>query len=374
MVQYSQEALQNHLSKVFDDLFDDFFNDLSAAQPLLGAAFAVSLEGMVVSSASGYADLTAQTALEPDAPFPIFSVIKPILAAALLILVEQGTLTLETPLAQLFPEFNLNQRVTLRRVMNHTAGLADYGALEAYSRDLKERPLFPWSASDFLLQVPPTQLMSVPGTQFAYSNIGYLLLALALERVTHESLAVALERMIFAPLGLRHTRVLQTLSDMQSLTAGYSILWSEDLWQDIRQTYPPQWVSHGLAASTAQEVVRVLQAILEGHFFGPELCRAMLEPFVLGGSHPVFPLRGYGLGWMIDASSENLSSENLKVGHGGGGPGFSVGVLHRQAGGITGTCVVWINRDGVDFGLEAADKLLGAAMAFVKKPSPDMLR
>ena len=151
--------------------------------------------------------------LRAAARFPFYSITKLILATAALRLVEEGRLALDHPVGALLPEVALLAPLTLRQLLGHTAGLPDYGTLPAYGAALRAHPEEAWTDAEFLAQTLPQGLCFTPGTGWAYSNIGFLLVRLLIERTTARPLAAALRCLVFAPLGLRRTRVIATLAE-----------------------------------------------------------------------------------------------------------------------------------------------------------------
>ena len=99
-----------------------------------------------------------------DTPVPWWSFTKTVLAAAALVLVDAGRLTLDTPLA--------GQRYTLRHLLQHRAGVPDYGSLADY-HDAVGRAEPPWPVADLLARVHAHARGSEPGTSWTYSNVGY---------------------------------------------------------------------------------------------------------------------------------------------------------------------------------------------------------
>lgn len=334
-----------------------------------GAAVALVLDGRpVFVSGVGFRDREQTTALDADAQFYVYSVTKTLLATVILQLVEHEQIALDTPVQTYLPEMPLETPVTIRQLLNHTGGLPDYGGLPIYAASLRADPTHAWTAAEFLAHTLPQGFRFPPGQGWAYSNIGFLLLGQVIAAVLHTPLHTALHDRLFAPLGLRHTFLARTLADVRSLTPGYSSLFTaDDTLQDIRALYDPGWVSHRVVVSTAGELARLTDAILTGDLLRPHSRAAMLTPVVVPHKHPLFRQPAYGLGLMIDPQS----SYGVLAGHGGGGPGYSAGVLHvPNVHGHTITSVALANRDQPDLGLQIAFKLIELlAETFAKQPA-----
>ncbi|HMM41243.1 MAG TPA: serine hydrolase domain-containing protein [Thermomicrobiales bacterium] len=329
-----------------------------------GAAVAVWRDGQpVIEAGVGAADLAGTIPLDAGARFPVYSVTKTFIAAAVLRLVERGAVALDEPIGTYLPDLPLPTAPTVRQLLRHTGGMADYGGLAAYHDAVRQCPERPWSDDEFLRRTLAARLAWQPGERFAYSNVGYMLLRLLLERQTAGSLGTALSNEMFARLGLRETRVLAALEDMRGLTPGYSTqLGTGDAPADVVLAYHPGWVSHGLVASTAPELARAMDGLFAGRLFGGDLLAAMVEPVLVPDTHPLFIQPAYGLGLMIDAGVEGLFA-----GHGGDGPGYSIGAAHLAMASTRVTSVALVNRDEGMLGLRVAAAL--ARLAAGEEPA-----
>jgi D-alanyl-D-alanine carboxypeptidase len=328
-----------------------------ANSPAPGLSVAVLLDGRPrLVDAYGFADLERTRPLDAAARFYCYSVTKTLIAATVLRLAERGRLELDAPVQQYLPDLPLEAPVTLRQLLNHTGGVPDYGGMPAYFAALRAHPERPWSAAEFLAHTLPAGLRFSPGTSWAYSNIGFLLLRLVVERACGGSLAVALDEHIVGPLGLIHTRAAENLADAHVLTPGYSSdLSPDEPPRDISRLYHPGWVSHGVAMTTAAELARMVEAIVAGDLLAPDSRAAMRAPMVLPFKHPLFRQPAYGLGLMIDADP----SDGQLVGHGGGGPGYSAAALHLDArSGRRIACAVLANHDEPDLAMRLGFELV----------------
>lgn len=317
------------------------------------AVVATAVEGTVIISVVPAGGTTESSVDRRDLPeltgdelFPVYSVTKTLIAAAVLMLVEQERIGLDDPVV--VPGREPDPGVTVRRLLNHTAGLPDYGAMPSYASDLRADPTRPWTRDEFLSRAVGNGLRLEPGTSWAYSNVGYLLLALLLEEQVGAPLADVLRTRLIEPLGLERTRVAEDLADMADLAPARTASFEGD----VPSRYHPGWVAHGVVLSTATELAVLVEAILTGRLLRPETVDLMTEPVVLPLAHPLFTKPGYGLGLMVDAGAGGLVA-----GHGGGGPGYSAGAVHVASGGRAVTAVALANTEadvGLGLALEAA--------------------
>jgi D-alanyl-D-alanine carboxypeptidase len=322
-----------------------------------GCAVAVSVDGHLVLDASfGSADLADTAPLAEDARSYIYSATKTLLATATLQLVQQGQLALDTAVQTYLPTLPLATPVTVRQLLSHTGGIPDYGGMPDYFDALRAAPTQPWTSDEFLTRTLARGLAFPPGQGWAYSNIGHLLIRRMIEQISGLSLRAALQRSLFTPLGLRRTFVAETLADASVLTPGYSAFFSTDgELVDIHTLYHPGWVSHGVVIATAGELARLFDALFAGVLLPEKLLAAMLAPTLVPHPHFWFRQPSYGLGLMMDGQSHY----GVSAGHGGGGPGYSVGALHcTDAGGHGVTAVALVNQDASDLGMRIACALV----------------
>jgi D-alanyl-D-alanine carboxypeptidase len=229
---------------------------------------------------------------DPDARYPIYSVTKTAVAAAALLLVRQGAVELDS----------------VRRLLDHTSGVRDYGSLAEYHEAVRRQPGLAWDDDEFLGRTAAAgpQFEAVEG--WAYSNTGYLLLRRLLDE--HGGLAAFLPQ-----LGLAEAKVAEGLADFSAAVPAPSALLLDGV-RDVRGVYDPRWVGHRTLIARAGELVD----------FWRGLPAEMLDPrtFVpIGFDAPGFVRPCYGLGVMVDPGSPL----GTVVGHGGGGPGYATAVF-----------------------------------------------
>lgn len=266
--------------------------------------------------------------------FLVYSVTKTFLGTLALLLAEDGRLRLDDSVREWVALDDVPD-VPLRRLLDHTAGIPDYGLLPEYASAVCDSPGRAWGDRELLGLALTQPRPFAPGEGWAYSNTGYLLVRLALEAVAGE-VGAALEERVLEPLGLRDTRLARTPDDLRDLVAAPSPQLRVD---DVRGVYDPCWVGHRTLASTAADVARFFAHLTGGRVLAPasyaEFVRRVEVPFDV----PWMGRAAYGVGVMIDA-------ERLALGHGGGGPGYRAGVF-----GSAGRAVAVLEvgeRDGVE--------------------------
>ena len=238
-------------------------------------------------------------------PVPWWSLTKTAIAAAALALVGDGRLALDEPLDA--------RPYTLRQLLQHTAGVPEYGALAAYHEAVSRRDA-PWSVEELLRRVVADRLLFVPGRGWTYSNVGYLYVRRLIENEMGKRFDTALRRLVFEPLGVPEVTLAREPADLDGTAWGN------------QSRYHPGWVYHGLAVGTPAEAALFVDRLIAGQLLPAELLRAMLEVHPVGGPIVGRPWQspGYGLGIMVDAASPR----GRCMGHTGGGPGSVAASFH----------------------------------------------
>ena len=229
--------------------------------------------------------------------FPWWSFTKCALAICALRLSEEGFINLE--------ECRPGKPYTLRQLLQHRAGVPEYGKLDSYHEAVARHDT-PWSRAKLLEEVQADQLDFEPGTSWSYSNVGYLFVRDAIEQATGIELGTALKQFITDPLELRSVRLAMSSSDFDSVYCGTS------------EPYDPGWVYHGCLLGTTPDAARLLDALLHRRLLQPATLQLMLETYHLGGPIPGRPRIdcGYGLGLM----SGRFGEVGRAIGHSGTGP------------------------------------------------------
>jgi CubicO group peptidase (beta-lactamase class C family) len=283
----------------------------------------------------GLADIEARKPITPNTQFLLASVSKQFTAMAIMILVEQRKLRLDDALAKFCPEFpDYAKTITIRHLLNHTSGLSQYQELlvgkvdENYFRSSKSPPAAHEFTATEVLQTLSRQekLRFPPGEKFEYSDSGYVVLGQIIERVTGKRYAEFLKEMIFDPLGMQDTLVVdERKQSARRLAVGYGK--RNGQWQDI--TYTPEKYIYGEdnVISTVNDLYRWDQALYTERLVG----RATLElAFTPGRTNDgkeietdiLMRPNSYGFGWFISAIDGDKDVE-----HSGGWSGYVTDIL-----------------------------------------------
>ncbi|OCX22721.1 serine hydrolase domain-containing protein [Pseudomonas graminis] len=254
--------------------------------------------------------------LELTAPW--WSVTKTVLASTALSLVRDGLIGLDDPI--------LDQPYTLRQLLRHEAGLADYGELAQYHAAVTNNEPA-WSAEEMIQRLDGARLRYNPGTGWRYSNVGYLLIGRLIEQLTDLTLDDAVTQRVLSPLGLLNVRFAKTRADLKTTYLGSTL------------NYDPAWVYHGLLIGPISQAALFLDRLLRGDLLSTSLLQEMQTARALGGPIPGRPwiTPGYGLGVMQGSIEGGYSL----CGHTGCGPGSVIAVYHTCAGDTSACCAAF---------------------------------
>jgi CubicO group peptidase (beta-lactamase class C family) len=192
-----------------------FVNAEMDKQHIPGLALLVSRNGQTIRAQGyGLSNVELQVPVKPETIFQSGSVGKQFTATAVMMLVEAGKVGLEDPLTKYFPQGPAWwKQVTVRELLSHTAGFTDYPKDFDMRKDYSEEQLL-----KIVEAIGPAY---PPGTNWSYSNLGFLTLGILIHRVTGEFYGDFLQERIFRPLGMATTRIINEADIIPNRAAGY---------------------------------------------------------------------------------------------------------------------------------------------------------
>lgn len=255
-----------------------------------GAAMAIVEDGALVStSAWGYANVATGQRASPETPFAIGSISKQFAAAAILLLVQSGVLSLDERLDTYVPSLANAAKIGLRMLLWHTAGL----------HDSTESDEHPWPTRG---RVSPAQLFSIladdapdfePGTSYRYSNVNYIALAHIVAIASAMPYGEFLKTRIFAPLGMENS--LQGYEAQQQLDV--ALPYETEAFVPVEEPYTLDLLyGAGDIVSTAHDLARWNIALFERRLLKRQALEIFWSPGRLSNGTPV----PYAMGWVPD--------------------------------------------------------------------------
>ena len=185
-----------------------------------GAALLIARAGEVLyENALGLANLETGESISPSTNFRLASVSKQFTAMSVQLLQQQGVLRYEDSLPKYFPELaHIGGSISIKDLICHTSGLPDYEDFVAENRQEQVR-----DAEVLDITAVQTRLLFAPGSQYRYSNTGYVLLALLVEKVSGLPYAEFLQQHIFKPLGMADTVLYEAGKSIPNRAMGYAL-------------------------------------------------------------------------------------------------------------------------------------------------------
>ena len=264
-----------------------------------GVLVALASGGEVVTSrAYGLADVELAVPVSDSTVFEIGSISKQFLAAAVLLLAEDGALGLDDPISQHLPDVPGEwAAATLRQLLTHTSGIPDYEEIATY--DIYQHRVTP----EEVIQIAHSRPMDFePGTGWHYSNTGYFLLSRVVERVERAPLADVLGRRIFGPLGMTQTRLSNPEAIIPNRASGY---WVDRTGALVNRwpTEPSSTLGAGGLLSSARDLARWDAALSDDRLLSAASKEALWTPARLASGARARRASGepvsYGLGWFL---------------------------------------------------------------------------
>jgi D-alanyl-D-alanine carboxypeptidase len=326
------QALATTLQQILDET--------TADGSIPGAVLAVHVPGQQPwVGASGVADRQSGAAMTTDTRVRIASISKVFTAALVLLLVEEGTISLDAPVATYLPDVIPNgQAVTVRQLLQHTSGIYDYLEDRNVVNQAYREPQRTWQPAELVAyanQFPASFAPGSPGN-WDYSSTNYVLLGMIVEQVTGNSMAQAMRQRIFEPLELDNTFFVPQEEVQGEQARGYS--------RTVDQTNISLSFAFGTAnmVSTVGDVQRFGDALFGGRLLRPETLNQMLQ-FTSGKGQYNMPALEYGLGVMRNVlpigpgpgGQQRPPELSTVLGHIGGFGGFRSALWHAPEGGIT---------------------------------------
>jgi CubicO group peptidase (beta-lactamase class C family) len=262
----------------------------------------------------GVRELSARVAIDPDTNFRLASCTKQFTAMAIMLLVHDKTLHYEESLAEIFPEFPAyGATITIGNLLHHTSGLPDYETLMEQEEKSGGRK---WTEENQIHDADVLALLEKehsplfpPGTKWAYSNSGYVVLGLVVAKVSGKSFSDFLHERIFAPLKMDQTVAYERgRSEVANRAFGHSRDGSS--WKQTDQSSTSATLGDGGVYSSLRDLAKWDEALAKQTLLSETEMRAALTPAALvGGAKPVWPANqdraagtpvAYGFGWFLD--------------------------------------------------------------------------
>jgi CubicO group peptidase (beta-lactamase class C family) len=271
-----------------------------------GLTIAILRGGSVVyAKGFGYMNVEDRVPARADTSYPIGSNTKQFTATAILMLQDQGKLNVDDLLSKYLPEIPHANEVTLRNLLTHSGGYAEYTEIGTFD-EIGNRPT---TLAAMVNTVDHRPLAFTPGTNRQYSNTGYNLLTMVIERVSGMSYSDFLQRHIFKPLGMTSTFVRDSDDTRTNVATEYNS-YALGPWEHAQHLDYTWFGGAGWIISNAADLAKWNAALSGGKLLSKRSLTEMMTPHRIGKNDP-FPDYGFG----IEVS--HLPNGHVMISHGG---------------------------------------------------------
>ncbi|WP_298369313.1 serine hydrolase domain-containing protein [uncultured Lutibacter sp.] len=279
---------------------DSLLKRINKRHDFHGSLLVAKNDKILYSNQIGYADFSKKKPINKTSVFQLASVSKQFTAAAIMLLYERKQIKLTDTVNHFFPDFPY-ENVTIKNLLNHTAGLPKYFWLSDHLWNKKKAP----SNSEMmsLLAKSNVQRFYKPGYKFDYSNTGYFVLASIIEKVTGESFSNFIEDNIFNPLEMKNSYVYNTENDsiIKNKLSGYRLYRG---WRHLKinNTVNDAIVGDKNVYTTSEDLFKWTLGLNNGKLLSKESLDLMYSKgeTISGKKIP------YGFGFRIDPKDENI--------------------------------------------------------------------
>ncbi|WP_286856848.1 MULTISPECIES: serine hydrolase [Sphingobacterium] len=269
------------------------FDSLTSAQFAKdGAGTVVYLsrgDQVLYQKAFGKANIELDVAMTPEHVFRLASVTKQFTAVLILMLQEQGKLSIQDDIRKYIPDFPEKKKViTIEALLTHTSGVVNYTGLPSFTDEIKLKGLSPRLLVDLVKSEP---LDYDPGSDYKYSNSGYILLGYIIEQITGKSYAEFIEETIFKPLEMTHSYYDTPTRIIFGRVSGY--VQRNGAYRNADYLSMSLPYAAGSLMSTAGDLQKWYNGLHNCKLLKSEIIRKAQTSFKLNDGR----LTGYGYGW-----------------------------------------------------------------------------
>ena len=257
-----------------------------------GAALMIIKDGKpILKKTYGLAHVQENIPVETRTNFRLASFTKQFTAMCIMMLQERGKLSLDQTLKDIFPNFpDYGKMITIRNFLNHTSGVLDY---ESLIPDTATIQVLDKDVLRMMMEQDSTYFM--PGTQYRYSNSGYALLAMIVEKISGQSFAKFLKQNIFDPLAMTNTVAYEKgISKVNFRAFGYADENGKLVFKD--QSLTSAVLGDGGIYSSVEDLFKWDQALYTDKLVSFVTLEQAFTPAILKDG----TMLDYGFGWRID--------------------------------------------------------------------------
>ena len=302
--------IQNKIDKI-DELISDY-----AAYGKFNGSILVAEEGKVIyKKGFGMANMEWEIPNQADTKFRIASITKQFTAMLIVQLASENKLDLHVPISTYLPDYPKKNadRITIHHLLTHTSGIPEFDDFVNY-RDIERNRHHPEEMMDIFAE---GELQFTPGESYSYTNPGYVILGVIIEKITGKSYQEALQDRIFTPLEMHNSGYDNNRTVLKNRASGYANKYLRGDY--INSNYVDMSIPYaaGSIYSTVEDLYLWDQALYSEKLLPKKYLDLLFEKHIPARS------RHYGYGWFIGDLPIGSSAEQIQtIEHGGGINGF----------------------------------------------------
>ncbi|MGL5892444.1 MAG: serine hydrolase domain-containing protein, partial [Bacteroidia bacterium] len=286
IITVSYRSSSKDINSKIDSLITAEFNDIEGP----GGVFMVTKNGKpIYKKAFGKANLELNADLTTDHVFQIGSMTKQFTAIAVLILEEQGKLSVSDTISKYIPDYPSGNKITIHHLLTHTSGIKDFTKMKTL-RDIAQKEMTPKMMVDFFKDEP---VDFAPGDKFEYNNSGYVILGYIIELVSGETYEDFIEKRIFEKAGMIHSCYASDRQIIKNRASGYHKKESGYVNKSVISFSVP--FASGSLMSTVDDMLKWQTALNQNTLLKAENAKKAFTKYKLNNGEEFT----YGYGWHI---------------------------------------------------------------------------
>ncbi len=297
----------------------------------------VSDQGKVIyKKGFGMANMEWNIHNQPNTKHRLGSITKQFTAMLILQLVAEGKLDLQAPITKYLPDYPKasGDIITSHHLLTHTSGIPNYTSFPKFMEDESRNPYTP---EEFVKKFDEKKLDFIPGKKFSYSNSGYFLLGVLVEKLSGKSYEQMLQDKILTPLNMKDTGYDNYGDILKNRATGYEKSGGDY----VNSSYLDMSIPYaaGSMYSTVEDLYKWDQALYTTKILPKEYMTLCFKPYI-----PAFGNSHYAYGWGVGYTKIGKSTDSIyAIGHGGGINGFNTNISRTTS---NNSLIVLLNNTG----------------------------
>lgn len=264
----------------------NFYQKHMANQDFSGSFLVAKNGNIIYENYEGYSNFAAKTPIKNNTPIHLASVSKVLTATAVLKLVQNNKIDLDQKVNTILKEFPY-PNTTIRTLLNHRSGLPNYARFEVLLKNWNRKTVLTNQEVLNILVRNRIPLTFKHDSHFSYCNTNYAMLALIIEKITEQSYAEAMESLLFEPLEMNNTFVMDYPTEKNNVCQSYKSAYQNYGWDQYDAIYGDKNIY-----ATPRDLLKFDLATYSNDFISQDLLKEAMK----GYSYEKKGLRNYGLG------------------------------------------------------------------------------